>query len=72
MEGQPAVVKKDSKELRRIKKEKKARKTEQLLKRLEERGLLQAEAAALAAKPVPKNIVKELTKDSKVMFLIQF
>jgi hypothetical protein len=56
----------DTKELKRLKKEKKARKTEQLLKRLEQHGLLQGEAAALAAKPVPKNILQKLSKESKV------
>ena len=62
-----AETAKSSKELRRIKKEKKQRKTDQLLKRLEQHGLLQTEAAAkLADKTVPKNILQELSKDSKV------
>ena len=62
---------KSSKELRRIKKEKKERKTNQLLKRLEQHGLLQTDAAKLAAKPVPKNILQELSKDSKVGYKIK-
>jgi hypothetical protein len=63
---EPAARRVDTKELKRLKKEKKARKTEQLLKRLEQHGLLQGEAAALAAKPVPKNILQKLSKESKV------
>jgi hypothetical protein len=70
MEEEAPVKRKDTKELKRLKKEKKARKTEQLLKKLEQHGLLKAEAAALAAKPVPKNIVKELNSNAKVKLVL--
>ena len=62
----------DTKELKRLKKEKKKRKTEELLKKLEDHGLLKGEAAALAAKPVPKNIVKVLTQEVKVYLPIHW
>ena len=46
-------------ELKRLKKEKKERETEKIIKNLERRELLKSEALN-SAKPVPKNILREI------------
>jgi len=62
MEGRPKL---ETKDLKRLKKEKKRMNAEKLIKTLERRELLKSEAAANSAKPVPKNIISGLSTDVK-------
>merc|ERR1719357_812597 len=62
MDARPKL---DTKELKRLKKEKKRMRTEKLLKTLDKRELLKSEAALGSAKPVPKNIVSGLDSQAK-------
>ncbi|XP_023328155.1 putative methyltransferase C9orf114 [Eurytemora carolleeae] len=53
-----------TKELKRLKKEKKERTAEKIIKNLERRELMKS-VASNSAKPVPKNIISELSSDVK-------